>query len=337
MAYAGSVRRVFWLLVWALAPALSAGRAFEQRTAKTERSARREPVNFARKSAAGASDEVVATGGVRVSGRVVDSYGAPIDNAEIWLENMGERAASGPMWLGTDASGRFTAPEVRTGLYAITAVARGFSPRAIALELDADADELRLALDRAPSPRVWVVDADGHPVAGAIVIACPQQEDWTLVSAADGTVEFGPGALGCTATAHHVRHAHSRAVRLTAEGRATLRLEPGGAIEGIVTDSSGRALFDAKVSVTGFEPNEDEQPLLGSMAEMRVFVGRDFRLGGLAPGTYSVQVSPRARGEEGEDETVLATASFEVTAGQAVRGVHIVVDTAGLSVAEAER
>jgi hypothetical protein len=205
-------------------------------------------------------------------------------------------------------------------------------PRAIALELDADAGELRLALARAPSPRVLVVDPEGRPGADAIVLACPQRDEWTLVSAADGTVEFGPGAIGCIATAHHLRYSHSPPVRLTAEGRATLRLEPGGAIEGVVTDSSGRALFDAEVSVTSFDANENEQPLVGSTPEVRVSVGRDFRLSGLAPGTYVVDVFQRARHEQ-DDVTTLASASFEVPPGQVVRGVHIIVDT---SVSEPE-
>jgi carboxypeptidase family protein len=266
---------------------------------------------------------------VGLSGRVVDAHGDAISDAEVWLEDMDSDGADAGkrVWLGTDADGRFQAPRVRPALYTVTAAARGFRASAIAVELDAETTELSLELRQAPSPRAVVLDPDGRIVSNAVVVACTQYSEVTLRSATDGTVAFGPAAIGCSAVAHHARFARSSAVRLRGDGLAVLRLERGGSIEGVVTDPSGRALFDGEVSVTSYEPREDEQPLAGSLPELRIALGREFRLSGLAPGTYTLAVLHRARDEDSTTEE-LASASFEVFPGRVVRGAHIVAEQA---------
>jgi hypothetical protein len=327
VGYSATVRRLFWLLFGTLPPACSAWEIFVHGPTKAALSAPRERLP-ALPSLEKPAASPVAPASFRLSGRVVDSYGDPIENAEVWLENMGAPSGSKPSWLGTDSNGRFNAPPARAGLYTITAAARGFSPRAIAVELDTDVGDLRLELAPAPSPRALVVDPEGRPIARAIVVACSKQSnETTLVSASDGTVEFAPGASGCLATAHHERFSRSTAARLGSERRATLRLERGGAIEGVVTDSNGRALSDATISVTTFTPSASEEPLVGSTPDVGVAFGRAFRLSGLAPGVYVLGVNRRARREEDGDVEELVSATFEVEAGRVVRGVHIVVDT----------
>jgi hypothetical protein len=173
---------------------------------------------------------------------------------------------------------------------------------------------------------VVVVDPEGRPVADAYVVACSEASEVTLRSASDGTVAFGPGASGCAARAHHARFAHSSPARLHGDGLVVLRLERGGAIEGVATDSNGAALHDGDISVSGFEPSEDEQPLAGSLPELRLPIGREFRFSGLAPGTYTLTVVRRVHLEDMETSEELATASYEVVAGHAVRGVHVVAE-----------
>jgi hypothetical protein len=327
VAYLATARQVLWILFGSLPPAYSAWEILVHSPPKAALSMPREPLPAA-PSLEKRAVEPTPPGQLRVSGRVVDSHGDPIADAEVWLENMSVEGGSNPSWLGADSNGRFNAPQAPSGLYTITAAARGFLPRAIAVELDTDVGDLRLELATAPPPRALVVDPEGRPVALAIVAACSNQSnETTLVSASDGTVDFGPGASGCLATAHHARFSHSTPVRLASENRATLRLERGGAIEGVVTDSNGRALSDATISVTTFNPAASEGPLAGSMPDLGVAFGRDFRLSGLAPGVYVLGVNRRARRDEDENVGELASATFEVEAGRVVRGVHIVVDT----------
>jgi hypothetical protein len=327
VGYFATARHVFWILFGCVPPAYSAWEILAHGPAKAALSIPPEPLP-ADHSLEKRAVEPVEPGSLRVSGRVVDSYGDPIADAEVWLENMGAPGGTNPSWLGTDSNGRFNAPPSQAGLYTITAAARGFLPRAVAVELDTDVGDLRLELAPAPPPRVLVVDPEGRPIAHAIVVACSKQSnETTLVSASDGTVEFGPGATGCFATAHHERFSHSTPVRLASEGRATLRLERGGAIEGVVTDSHGRALSDATISVTTFSPSASEEALAGSVPDLAVAFGRDFRLSSLAPGVYVLGVNRRARREEDGNVEELVSATFEVEAGRVVRGVHIVIDT----------
>jgi hypothetical protein len=255
---------------------------------------------------------------------VLDPHGDPIGDAEVWVETMsGDGARS--VWLGTDAAGSFGSPRVAPGLHTVTAAARGFASRAVAVDVEADVAELTLTLPLAPSPRVLVVDPEGRPVSDAVVVACADSAEVTLRSGSDGTVRFGPGATGCAARAHHARFAHSAPVRLGAR-LATLRLERGGAIEGVVTDPGGRALFDGEISVSSFEPGESEQPLHGSSPELSLPLGREFRFSGLAPGVYALAVFRRVRSEGCVGTELLASTSFEVAGGRVVRGVHVVVE-----------
>jgi hypothetical protein len=166
-----------------------------------------------------------------------------------------------------------------------------------------------------------VVDLEGRAVSDAIVVACKERSEVTLHSASDGTVTFGPAAIGCSAVAHHPRFARSATVRLRENGRTLLRLERGGSIEGVVTDHHGRALFGCDLAITSYEPSEAEGPLGGSVPELRAAVGRDFRFTGLAPGNYQLTLLRRGNDETGPEE--LASTTLEVLSGRAVRGVHL--------------
>lgn len=317
-----------WLGLGCLASLVSGAGVFEHRRSEPEVAAPSVP-NPVRADGIEAPRAPSSAHSFGVSGRVLDTHGDPIADAEVWVEPMSTGART--VWLGTDSDGRFGSPPVPSGLYTITAAARGFAGRAVAVELDADVGDLRLTLDTAPSPRVLVVDPEGRPVADAVVAACADEAEVTLHSTSDGTVTFGPGALGCAARAHHARFSSSAPVRLTGQPRAVLRLERGGSIEGVVTDPSGLALRDGEVSVVSFEPGADEQPLAGSSLELVLPLGREFRLSGLAPGAYVLAVFRHARRGDCDSSEQLAASSFEVTRGHVVRGVHIVVDPSAVS------
>jgi hypothetical protein len=265
-----------------------------------------------------------------ISGRVVDAYGDPITEAEVLVEDMSGNDARS-VWLGADGDGRFAAPRVSPGLHTVTVSARGFVARAVALDIDADVAELRLELAAAPAPRVLVVDPQGRAVADAVVVACTDGAEVTLRSAADGTVTFGRGAIGCAATAHHGRFAHSEPVKLGGQRLHVARLERGGSVEGVVTDSHGHGMFDGEVTLNSFDPAEGEAPLSGSLPELTLTLGREFRLSGLAPGVYGVAVLRRIRRSGCESVGQLATTSLEVAAGRVARGVHIVVEPSDVS------
>jgi hypothetical protein len=320
-----------WLGLGCLASLLSGAGVFEHRRAEREVVAAPSLQNPAATDEIGAPRAPSSAHSFNVWGRVLDTHGDPIADAEVWVEPMNRRADARTVWLGTDSDGRFGSPPVPPGLYTITAAARGFVGRAVAVELDTDVGDLRLSLDTAPSPRVLVVDPDGRPVADAVVAACADEAEVTLHSTSDGTVAFGPGALGCAARAHHARFSRSSPVRLTGKPLAVLRLERGGSIEGVVTDPSGLSLRDGEVSVLSFEPGEDERPLAGSSLELVLPLGREFRLSGLAPGAYVLAVFRHARRGDCDSSEQLAASSFEVTRGHVVRGVHIVVDPSAVS------
>jgi RNA polymerase sigma-70 factor (ECF subfamily) len=188
-----------------------------------------------------------------VTGRVVDTTGAPVAGAQVIvfpLDIDQTIAAAKPDETGglarfgfTDASGRFElTPGRASGLVNLWAEHRGFSPAI--LESRRPTEELVLTLEPGPTMSGSVTDAAGSPVPGARVrwhsVICGVSVDREAVAAADGTYEIAD--LFADSQSIQTAQPPAAEVVVTAEGHATAYLAPP------LPDESGRIRLDAVVT-----------------------------------------------------------------------------------------
>ncbi len=228
-----------------------------------------------------------AAGAVR--GTVVDAEDHPVAGAVLTVE--------GVPWIvpaaTSDEAGAFRLPTVPDEATSLVAVARGYRTARAALGPRADQTELvvRVRLVAAPPVDGVVLDADGQP-ARARVVACEEQPaEVRTESGEDGTFQLPPSAIGCEALAEQSESAPSDVAPVVEGQRMTLRLRPGGAIEGVVVDERGSGLPAYAIGIESFTPSR------GRAFERR---GRSrnvedprgaFRWDHLAPGTYVLTAS----------------------------------------------
>jgi protocatechuate 3,4-dioxygenase beta subunit len=139
-----------------------------------------------------------------------------------------------------------------------------------------------------------VLDADGHPLAGASV-ACDEQH---LTASADegGRFELPPEADGCTAVATHPPHGVSEPTRLSAGRDNVLRLVGGGAVAGNVVDEGGKPVEAYLLAVESFVPKGGEaRPSTAGRARKVFEPDGAFLWEDLAPGRYVLTASAAGR------------------------------------------
>ncbi|MGD0529166.1 MAG: carboxypeptidase regulatory-like domain-containing protein [Polyangiaceae bacterium] len=228
-----------------------------------------------------------AAGAVR--GTVVDADDHPVAGAVLTVE--------GVPWIvpaaTSDEAGAFRIPTVPDEATSLVAVARGYRTARAVLGPRDDQTELvvRVRLVAAPPVDGVVLDADGQP-ARARVVACEEQpSEVRTESGEDGTFQLPPSAIGCDALAEQSESAPSDVAAVVEGTHLTLRLRPGGAIEGVVVDDHGAGLPTYTIGIESFTPSR------GRAFERR---GRSrtvedprgaFRWDHLAPGTYVLTAS----------------------------------------------
>ena len=128
--------------------------------------------------------------GLKITGRVVDDNGKPIENASatfgtsIW-------GTSAPAAL-TDTDGRFELANCKTGQSAVTVHAKSFAPQLLKIDASQDLKPLEFQLQPGNTIHIKVVDPDGEPIENAHISADTWQELRTisLRTNADANGEF---------------------------------------------------------------------------------------------------------------------------------------------------
>ncbi|RMF74465.1 MAG: hypothetical protein D6738_06355 [Acidobacteria bacterium] len=255
--------------------------------------------------------DFVLEGGQRVTGRVVDTTGAPVPGVHVRLSPAG-RGWGGPS-ATSDAAGRFAIDDVPPGSWEARAGGDGLpSSEPVPLEVG----------EEAPPAGIELVIPQGGTIAGAItgldetalgrveLFAAPEDGgDWrSPLVARDGSFRIenatpGPWTLRATEP-ESGRVARARVeVAPGAEARADLVFEAGLALTGQVLHA-GRPVADAMAFLRGLDVS-------GGARSTTDAEGR-FRFEGLAAGSYEVGINDLRTGLAWS-ETVALDADRDVT------------------------
>lgn len=265
---------------------------------------------------------------VELTGSVVDSKGDAVAHAQLSLSpvagsNPGARDVSAARsWATSDEQGRFGLIAPAPGEYLVKVWAPGFVPREMLVQLSGAFDSERFELSPFSDVRGVVVDPGGRPLANAIVLSCDGATE--LVTAADGGFVLPVSTVGCTAVAQHPEFSASPAAAVRGGHGLRLQVSSGGAVRGLVTDPSGGFAPGVEIEVTDYRPAEGAYAFPIERFSQTLRVLREFRLGSLAPGTYSLRAFRRAD-DEGNGGLVVDVEGIVVQAGATTRGVHVVV------------
>ncbi|MHC4850218.1 MAG: carboxypeptidase regulatory-like domain-containing protein, partial [Planctomycetota bacterium] len=190
-----------------------------------------------------------------------------------WLDPRRQTASPPPITeTETDDEGRFTLRAPRRSQVTVTAVAEDTGPASVRLfvPLKRDPGEVKLELPEGYSLCGVVVNATGAPLEGA-KLRC-SNSDWysyplfeDAVTGKDGRFEFA--SLGRGSHSINVElegfPRYRRSFGVPEATEVQLKLLPGGAMRGKVTDSEGRPVSDARLIVS-FNARGD---ILGARAE----------------------------------------------------------------------
>lgn len=246
-------------------------------------------------------------------GLVVDSRGAPIEGAAIQfgmerghivrLPEGGQGTFPPATRTQTDAAGRFRIEDGETDSYPLLVRAEGFAPRSVAIpRLDSGnlsvPGELRIVLEAGVTIEGCVTDASGAPVEGASVGYGAYAAFLSGVTYADvdgryRLIDVGLGDVSLRASKRDVGKAET--TLSGAEGES-LRWDPvldeGGKIQGRIEDPRGAPRSGLYATA---RPVQDPRSPARATAE----TGPDgaFRIAGLVPGAYDVEVSTGSPGQ----------------------------------------
>jgi hypothetical protein len=254
-----------------------------------------------------------------VRGSVVDTEDHPVAGAVLSVEGVPWIVRSGT----SDEAGAFRLTTVPAEATSLVAVARGYKTARVALVHREDQAELvvRVRLAAASPVNGEVFDADHNPVRARIVACEGQPSEVRTTSGEDGAFQLAPSAIGCEVVAEHDEFAPSDAVTVTEGHRVSLRLKPGGVIEGVVVDERGAAVRSFAVGIESFSPARGKTIRGGAPRTLDDARGA-FRWDKLAPGSYVLTASAAGKPPARSD-------SIEVSGGATTRGVRIVLVRGG--------
>jgi carboxypeptidase family protein/PDZ domain-containing protein len=255
-------------------------------------------------------------------GRVVDEEGAPVVGATLTVEALpwpGRASTSG-------AEGAFEMARVPSDAPAVVVSAHGFMTARAALgPAGAEGPEaLDVTLRRAPELKGSVLDPEGKPLEGALVLACEGKDGGRATSDQAGGFRLPASAEGCQVVAQHDEFAASEPVTALAGQALTLRLGAGGSIAGFVVDEGGAPVANFSVGVESFTPATGEHAFSIRSGPSRPFQdpGGAFSIDRLAPGSYVLTATT-------EGKPIARSQSLEVGPGRVNSGVRIVMAAGG--------
>jgi len=225
--------------------------------------------------------------GPEVEGRVVDSAGQPVPRALLSL-----RVADGTVSSGnSDDEGHFLLRGLEPGLYQLQASRRGYvasAPIEVSLDLGRSVHGLEIPLHPGGALRGRILGLTAKELAEVKVSAAkPQEDSRTATVDAHGEYQFrglAPGEWTVSAEVAH-RRAEAKAILPEGDSEATLDLEihPGVTLSGQVF-RKGEPVAPISVRVLDGPPTAAGGNVLGN-------AGGEFRLEGLEPGVYQLQIS----------------------------------------------
>ncbi|MDH3745670.1 MAG: carboxypeptidase-like regulatory domain-containing protein, partial [Acidobacteriota bacterium] len=281
--------------------------------------------------------EIVLDRAGRLSGRVLNEQGEPIDDATVRARALESRDGLTARWAGRDwargrsrEDGSFTVTGVYPGRLEITVEARGYrGTDALELELAKGEERtgLNLVVRRGGTLVGSVRDEEGQPVVGAWVNAEPQRTGpmpsrGRASTRSDGEGRFALDGLDSSvgqlefSISHPDYVAHKEQLSFSPGMRRDVVLESGVAISGFVLSQAGDPISGAEVSVA------QSRYSYGGTGQSQSLEDGSFELRGVGPGTYRLRAS-----KTGFAVTTTET-SFEVAAVP-VRGVTIHLKTGG--------
>jgi large repetitive protein len=226
----------------------------------------------------------------RASGRVVDETGKPVANARVLVRGgdlLSEEDVQFSSEVKTAADGSYSMPNAPAAPRSLRVSAPGLSWYS-RLQLQPAGDE-HVVLRRGGTVKGTVVDANGNPVAGAIVVA------GDLAAESDGTGRFQiPGVPPGT---RHVQtiwkedfaaRADGIRVQAGAESEVPLKLARAASLSGVaVEENTKKPIAGARIAILsgGGRPFAANPPERTAHTDGR---GR-FRIGGLANRPYTVE------------------------------------------------
>ena len=221
----------------------------------------------------------------------------------------------------SDDAGAFHLTVVPDEATALVATAHGYAPARLALGHRDNTELLvRIELSTAPPISGVVYGVDGEGVRAQVFACAGQRAEVHVSSGDDGTFQLPASAIGCDAFAEQ-GGASSQAVALADARQVTLRLLPGGSIEGAVVDDRGAGVPAFTVGIESFTSSRGRRGT-GSGGRRFEDIAGAFRLDQLAPGTYVLTASAAGKPPTRSDPV-------EVTAGAVTRGVRITLAQGG--------
>ncbi len=268
--------------------------------------------------------ELIVSSADAIVGKVVDTSDHPVGGATLAVDGMPWALAPTTV---TESDGTFRLTTVPHEAGALVAVARGFRTGRATLVTRRARTELaesvvRIELVPAPPVEGDVLDVDGNGVRARVVACEHDPSESETSSGADGKFALPASATGCAIVAIDDAYGASDAVTAVEGHRLTLRLKPGGAIEGVVVDERGSAIPSFTLGIESFT---GERGKSGRSSGQRPFEDRggSFRWDKLGPGTYVLTASAPGKPPTRSDPV-------EVKSGATTPGVRITVASGGV-------
>lgn len=216
--------------------------------------------------------------GISITGRITDPRDQPIEGVDVWIARDRGRALTlrarrilqGEPRTATGADGRFTVGELEAGeSFHLFFDRQGYQTSSLRGVVAPPPEPLTVVLEPASQVRGRVEDADGEPIAGAVVslrgramepgaLELPQRDHGDSYSAhTDERGDFEldevvPGDLELDAVAPGFQPSPPRRFTLAAGEAAdglVLTLERGAVLEGRVTDAEGEGVAGARLAI----------------------------------------------------------------------------------------
>jgi protocatechuate 3,4-dioxygenase beta subunit len=225
---------------------------------------------------------IVLQPGFTVAGKVVDSEGEPVADAELYLEQ--DLSPPERRVLRSGSQGRFAIEGLRPGAATLEVSHPAYvASDTISLTVGAATDELSVVLERGAVLEGRVATAGGEPVAEARVTAGSA----AALTDASGIYRAEGVALGAaTAEAHHPHYGRVLEETEIEDGVNTIDLTfpDGYSVSGQVVDEDGHGVADAEVSMV-FEAGRGVRKYVDLSADDGAFLLRP-----VADGEYQLAV-----------------------------------------------